>query len=112
MSPLAQSLSRFAAAYHARPELVAEQRGWSPTIALVAADTGAAARARLEDGRIVALDDGDTGDVVIRADERTLREVLELRQSPNEPYVFGELVVEGPEADFMRLDYIATVLGP
>jgi hypothetical protein len=112
MSGLLQSLERFMEAYHARHDLVAEQRGWSPTIALVASDTGAAARARVDDGRIVALDEGAAGDVVIRADEATLRDVLELRRSANEPYVFGELVVEGAEADFLRLDYITTVLGP
>jgi hypothetical protein len=112
VSPLGAALGRFAAMYHGRPELVGEQKGWTRTIALVATDTGAAARARIADGRIVSVEEGSTGDVVIRAEEAILRDVLDLHRSPNEPYVFGELLVEGAEADFLRLDYIATVLCP
>lgn len=113
-SALIEALRGFAAAYEARPALVAEQRGWNVTIALAAADTGATARVRLDDGRVAAVDGeaARAGDVVIRADEKVLRDVLALRRSPNEPYLFGELIVEGPEADFLRLDYVATVLGP
>jgi hypothetical protein len=46
----------------------------------------------------------------ISGDQQTLCDVLELRRDPNEPYLFGELVVRGPEADFLRLDYIASRL--
>jgi hypothetical protein len=46
----------------------------------------------------------------ISGELRTLCDVLELRRDPNEPYLFGELVVRGPEADFLRLDYIASKL--
>jgi hypothetical protein len=49
---------------------------------------------------------------VVSSDQRTLEEVLRLRLGPNEPYLFGELTVQGPEADFVRLDYIATELCP
>jgi hypothetical protein len=50
--------------------------------------------------------------LVVSSDERTLCDVLDLRISPNEPYLFGELTVQGPEADFVRLDYIATEICP
>jgi hypothetical protein len=44
------------------------------------------------------------------ADAATLIDVLELRRSANEAYLFGELVVRGREADFVRLDYVASAL--
>ena len=54
----------------------------------------------------------DAPTLVVSADQRTLEGVLRLRLGPNEPYLFGELTVRGPEADFVRLDYIASVLCP
>jgi hypothetical protein len=110
---LLESLMGFAVEYHARPELVAEQRGWSRTISLLAEDSGEAAGVRVDDGRIVELyDDGRTSDVTIRSHSSTLREILELKRSANEPYLFGELTVQGSEADFLRLDYITGCLCP
>ena len=110
---LLQSIMGFADEYHARPELVAEQRGWTRTIALVAQDSGEAVGVRVDDGRIVELlDRCARGDVTIRSDEATLRDILELRRGANEPYLFGELTVQGSEADFLRLDYITGCLCP
>lgn len=103
----------FVAAYAARPALVADQRGWHCAIALVAEDTQAAVHVRIADGHVTAVEDGPcAADVVVRAANAVLLDVLELRRSPNEPYLFGELTVQGPEAHFLRLDYIATTLGP
>jgi len=110
---LLQSLMGFAVEYHAHPALVAEQRGWSRTIALHAGDTGETAGARVDDGRIVELyHDARESDVTIHSDAATLRDILELKRSANEPYLFGELTVQGSEADFLRLDYISGCLGP
>ncbi|MBS1153699.1 MAG: hypothetical protein H6Q89_5397 [Myxococcaceae bacterium] len=110
---LMRAAHRFRDAYHARADLVSEQGDWSRTIALVAMDTGDAVAVRIAAGRIVeCLDRSTTGDVVITADAKTLCDILELRQSPNAPYLFGDLVVRGPEADFLRLDYLATRLCP
>ena len=110
---LLQSLMEFCDSYHARPELVAEQRGWTRTIALVAEDSGEAVGVRVDNGRVVELVDCcKSGDVTIRSDETTLREILELKRSANEPYLFGELTVHGCEADFLRLDYITGCLCP
>jgi len=110
---LLQSLMSFAVEYHARPALVAEQRGWSRTIALCAGDTGERAGARVDDGHIVELyDDERPSDVTIRADAGTLYDILDLKRSANEPYLFGELTVQGSEADFLRLDYISGCLCP
>lgn len=107
------ALAVFLDAYRARPALVAQQAGWSPTIALRAGDTGASASVRFCDGRPhTGASAGDPPTLVVSADQRTLEEVLRLRLGPNEPYLFGELTVQGPEADFVRLDYIATELCP
>lgn len=110
---LTQAAFRFRDAYHARADLVAEQADWSRTIALVASDTGEAIAVRIAHGRIIeCLESSRTGDVVITAAAKTLCDILELRQGPNEPYLFGDLIVRGPEADFLRLDYLATRLCP
>lgn len=103
----------FVAAYAARPALVADQQGWHCAIALVADDTQAAVRVDIADGRVTSVGpDQGVADVTVRASQAVLLDVLELRRSPNEPYLFGELTVQGPEAHFLRLDYIATTLCP
>jgi len=111
MNPLEQALGCFVRAYQAQPRLVAEQRGWSPVIALEATDTGARVAVTLADGQVSGPDDvGVPATLEIRGEQQILCDVLELRRDPNEPYLFGELVVRGPEADFLRLDYIASRL--
>jgi putative sterol carrier protein len=111
---LGQALACFVTAYEARPELVAEQRGWSPIIALAASDAPARVVVSLEDGRVARAAAAEAGSptLEISGDLETLCDVLALRRDPNEPYLFGELVVVGAEADFVRLDYIASRLGP
>jgi putative sterol carrier protein len=112
MTSLADAARHFVDAYHAREPLVIEQRGWRCAIALVTTE-GEAVTVCVDDGRITAVvPREDAADVVITADAATLNDVLELRRNPNEPYIFGELTVRGPEADFLRLDYIATRLCP
>jgi hypothetical protein len=106
VNPLETALGTFLRAYREQPALMAEQRGWSPVIALVATDTGARAAVSLADGQ-VAGPSAAPATLEITGEEQVLRDVLELRRDPNEPYLFGELVVRGAEADFLRLDYIA-----
>jgi hypothetical protein len=118
---LEAALATFVRAYVACPQLVRQQRGWSPTIELRATDSAARVIVPFVDGvpRLWPRDYeagsprlNETPTLVVSSDERTLCEVLELRLSPNEPYLFGELTVQGPEADFVRLDYIATEMCP
>jgi hypothetical protein len=109
-NPLEQSLACFLRAYAADSDLVAEQRGWSPVIALCASDVPLRATVALADGRVVPTAAGASVTLEITGTLATLCDVLELRRDPNEPYLFGELVVQGAEADFLRLDYIATRL--
>lgn len=113
ITELSQAALRFRDAYHARPDLVAEQADWSRTIALVATDTGESVAVRITEGRIVECRaDSIVGDVVITAEAQTLCDILDLRQGPNEPYLFGDLIVCGPETDFLRLDYLTARLCP
>ena len=110
---LGRALAHFLAAYEARPELVAEQRGWSPVIALAASDTAARVVVSLDDGRVARLGGAPApATLQITGDLDTLCDVLMLKRDPNEPYLFGELLVVGAEADFVRLDYIASRLCP
>lgn len=116
MTRLAAALDSFTAAYHARPDLIAGQRGWSRTILLQAADTRESIVLRIEDGRIAPArpdsTEAERPELCITADAATLCDILELRLGPNEPYLFGELTVQGSEADLLRLDYITDVLCP
>lgn len=106
------ALDGFLRAYRARPDLVAEQQGWSPVIALEASDAPARVSVALADGRVAGTGGGRPPTLAITGELRTLCDVLELRRDPNEPYLFGELLVRGPEADFVRLDYVASRLCP
>jgi hypothetical protein len=110
---LVEALAFFVDAYQARPELVAEQRGWSPIILLAANDAVARVAVALEDGRVVAVP-GEPSEATLEITGAidTLCDVLTLRRDPNEPYLFGELSVMGAEADFVRLDYLVSRLCP
>jgi hypothetical protein len=112
-SALDTALGQFLRAYGERPDLIAHQEGWSPSIELRATDSAAVVTMLFVDGRAQALPGRVASPtLVVSSDERTLCEVLRLERSPNEPYLFGELTVRGAEADFVRLDYIASELCP
>ena len=118
---LLRATEHFVAAYRARPQLVAEQGDWSPRILLrtphyarpVADDGGQAVAVQLVRGQVAGVEPQPQhleADVTVTAELGVLLDVLELRTSPNEPYLFGELTVHGPEADFLRLDYLVSSL--
>ncbi len=110
---LAASAKAFCAAYAAREDLAQGFRGWTKAIALVASDTGESVVVMIRDGRVLGCESGvGRGDVVITSNAQTLSEVLELKRGANEPYLYGELLVRGAEEDFLKLDYITSVLGP
>lgn len=112
-----QELAAFIARYHENQALVREQKGWHLTLALECTDSDEAVWLRIADGLAVELRELQaTGappqsDVVVRAERAILRDILALRRLPSEPYLFGELLVRGPEPDFLRLDYIVSALG-
>ncbi|MFO0578012.1 MAG: SCP2 sterol-binding domain-containing protein [Polyangia bacterium] len=117
---LLRATERFVAAYRARPQLVAEQGDWSPRILLrtphyggSVEDGGQAVAVQLAHGQVAGVEPQPQrleADVTVTAELGVLLDVLELRTSPNEPYLFGELTVDGPEADFLRLDYLVSRL--
>lgn len=117
---LLRATERFVAAYRARPQLVAEQGDWSPRILLrtpryggPVEGGGQAVAVQLARGQVTSVEPQPPrldADVTVTAELGVLLDVLELRTSPNEPYLFGELTVDGPEADFLRLDYLVSSL--
>jgi hypothetical protein len=110
---LEAALVYFLRAYEARLDLVAEQRGWSPIIALAATEGCARIAVALRDGQVAEVGEPAASPTLeISGPLATLCDILELRRDPNEPYLFGEITVAGPEADFVRLDYIASRLCP
>jgi putative sterol carrier protein len=113
MTTLNQALTNFIQVYHTQETLVAEQHQWNCTIALMATDTLETITLQIKEGRVVNLFDALTEvDLLISAESTVLYDILEFRRDPNEPYLFGELTVQGPEAHFLRLDYIVTKLCP
>jgi hypothetical protein len=46
--------------------------------------------------------------LLVKAEEATLLDILEFRRDQNEPFLFGELTIQGAEAYFLRLDYVVT----
>jgi hypothetical protein len=110
---LRDPLERFIARYHASAALVGEQAGWNCSIVLAAEDTAEQIGLQLEDGRVVAVGPGgELADLIVTAPSALLVDILELRQDPSEPYMFGELTVQGEERHFTRLDYVVTSLYP
>ena len=116
-SGLAQAAAAFVASYHAHPTLASEQQDWNLSIALCAADTAESVQFQVEHGRVTTVHNATAittppldATIVATADAAVLCDILHLRKSPNEPYLFGELIVSGPEPDFLRLDYIVTTL--
>lgn len=108
---LSVATARFVARYQQSPQLVAQQAGWTLTIALNASDTDESVAVHVVDGRVVDVAGAcDAPSLTVVADAETLIDVLELRRSANEAYLFGELIVRGHEADFVRLDYVASAL--
>lgn len=117
---LLRATERFIAAYLARAQLVAEQGAWSPRILLRTPHYGGpvegggqAVAVQLVRGQVASVEPQPPhldADVTVTAELGVLLDVLELRTRPNEPYLFGELTVEGPEADFLRLDYLVSSL--
>lgn len=113
MSKLSVPLDRFVSLYHANHALVTGQSSWSCSIVLEADDSHERIGLRVERGRVVRVGDADDRpDLIVTAPSAVLVEILELRRDPSEPYMFGELTVQGEERHFTRLDYVVTSLYP
>lgn len=107
MTALADALARFVERYQADTDLVADMRGWSCGIRLETEDEGSSVYLDIAHGRVVRLGvEPLPYSLVVRAHLQILLDILEFRRDPNEPYLFGELTIQGPEDDFLRLDYV------
>jgi len=113
-SSLSSALAAFVEIYHADTKVLAEMAGWSCRIGLVPSDTDEVVGLKIEGGRVTQVTDHvpDDADLLVRSSYDVLLDILKLRSDPSGPYLFGELTVEGPEAHFVRLDYIVTKLCP
>jgi putative sterol carrier protein len=111
MTDLNHALHNFLAIYHATEDLVTEQADWQCAIQLLATDTQEMLTLHLVNGRVVEIGhDLDPADLLVKAEATILLDILEFRRDPNEPYLFGELTIQGAEAHFLRLDYVVTQL--
>jgi putative sterol carrier protein len=108
---LATAAQAFVAIYHADDRLCADQADWDCVVRLQATDATEQVSLDIRLGRVHDVTTADaTAQLVVTARLSILLDVLHLRLNPSEPYIFGELVVAGDEADFMRVDYIASTL--
>lgn len=113
MTRLVDSLNNFVTSYHAKDDLVSAYDNWSCAIALVASDSDETVGLQIENGRVTDMQKvPEEVDLLITSESSVLYDILEFRRDPNEPYMFGELTVQGPEEHFMRLDYIMSMLCP
>jgi putative sterol carrier protein len=102
---------QFVAAYHAHDKLCRDQAGWDCVVVLQASDTARQVSLHIRDGRVAALSPTPAdADLTVTASLEILLDILEFRLNPNQPYLFGELTLLGREEDFLRVDYIATLL--
>ena len=111
MSDLSQALRSFVGAYHGAETLVAAQRDWHCSVALVASDSEETLGLEIEAGRVRELERTPSEvDLVVTAERSTLLGILEFRRDPSEAYLCGELTIGGAEAHFTRLDWVVTGL--
>ncbi len=109
--PLMAAAEEFVAIYHADAKLCADQADWECVVRLQASDAPQRVTIAVRNGRVRALSAGtDTANLIVTAPLQILLDILQLRLNPNQPYIFGELTVAGQEADFMRVDYVASTL--
>ena len=104
--------------YHQRESLVRDQAGWNQSVTLIATDQEEGVLISILGGCVVeirqlsaAMIASPTAGVVVLGVRALLSEILRLQRQPSESYLFGELIIQGREPDFLRLDYIVSTLG-
>ena len=101
----------FVAIYHADAKLCADQADWECVVRLQASDAPQRVTIAVRNGQGPCVIGGtETANLIVTAPLQILLDILQLRLNPNQPYIFGELTVAGQEADFMRVDYVASTL--
>lgn len=111
MTELMHALDGFISRYRINESLCADMRGWHCTICLETTDANDCVRLNIEDGQVSEIVEGPSSPrLTVRSERQILLDVLQFRLDPNQPYLFGELTIEGNEDDFLRLDYVVTRL--
>ncbi len=108
---LMTAAENFVALYHADSKLCADQMDWDCVVRLQAANAPQQVTLDVRKGSVHAVTtDSKECDLIVTSTLQILMDILHLRLNPNQPYLFGELTLAGREADFMRVDYIASML--
>jgi putative sterol carrier protein len=111
VSGLENAARGFAALYQANAALLADHADWDCVLRLEANDSPQQVGITIRRGEVQSISsEAQHADLVVTAPLQTLLDILELRLNPNQPYLFGELTLRGDEADFMRIDYLASTL--
>lgn len=118
-----EATENFITAYHANAALCADYADWDCVICLQADDADQQVTLTIRGGKIQLLSPlanepanapttalAKEYDLTVNAARQTLIDILELKLNPNQPYLFGELTLQGEESDFMRVDYIVGML--
>jgi putative sterol carrier protein len=87
-------------------------RSWTRVIHMSASDSGDGWTMRVDNGEVVAIDDGlvETPDLVITATSTDFEEMFWGELNPAGEYVNGRFAVQGSQDDVMRLDAMAMVV--
>lgn len=108
---LEDAVRGFVDRYHADAKLCAEQADWNCLMRLQASDVAQHVGIDVRQGRVEGISPrAEAADLVVTASLQVLLDILQLRLNPGQPYLFGELTLTGEEADFMRVDYVASML--
>lgn len=108
---LQETVSAFAARINDDPRLRKMVADWDRQIALVAVDEDVAAGFSVAGGRVSPLFEApEAPDVLLRSDVATLVGVFRGEMSPTEPYVSGQLTVQGSQEDVLRLDFLSLMI--
>jgi putative sterol carrier protein len=108
---LRRVMERFAAQCSANERLRAMNRDWFRTVAIQPRDGAEAVWVRYEGGPVRVLDapEGEP-DLVVEAPAAILTAVFTGVMPPTEPYLAGDLTVQGSQDDVMRLDIISLLI--
>ena len=111
MTELMRALNGVIHRYRINESLYADMRGWYCTIRLETTDANDCVLLNIEDGQVSEIVEGPSlPSLTVRSERQVLLDILQFRLDPNQPYLFGELTIQGNEDDFLRLDYVVTRL--
>lgn len=108
---LPEILNEFAKRLRGHERLSAMNRDWQRRIAIVPTDDAPMCSLFVA-GVDVSLADyhEDECDIILYAPSVVLKQIFAGELSPTEPYMSGDLRVQGSQEDMMRLDFVTLIL--